>query len=212
MTQNFLSVATAIEKAKIASTVPFLMALDIRVYDPGAPDTLIETLRVVNNAVPITWMGATYSAASFDLQLKSETGTQSQVSLVIKDVTRAIQARMQVYGGGIGFKVTVTVLNSGRLDQPAEAQESFEVVGASASDYVTTFNLGAENALAKNFPRRMQTRDFCQWRYKSAECGYSGPLTTCDLTLKGANGCKQHQNTIFFGGFPGLNANGRSYR
>lgn len=206
-----LSVASAIEKSKIASNVPFLVLLDIAVFAPLAPTTLIETLRLTNNSTGITWNGNPYAPAQFDLDLSAESGKQSSLQLEIWDIARAIQSRMQEYGGGVGFTVTVTVLNSGNLSQPAEIQETFEITGASASQYKVRFTLGSENALAKNFPRRVQTRDFCQWRYRSTECGYTGGLPTCDLTLKGPNGCSAHNNTINFGGFPGINSNGRNY-
>lgn len=44
----------------------------------------------------------------------------------------------------------------------------------------------------------------CQWRYKSAECGYSGGLPTCKHTPED---CEIHfgaGNPLPYGGFPGL--------
>lgn len=206
-----LSVATVIEKNRLSSDEPFLVCLDIRVVDPQT-QALVETLHLVRNTEDITFNGFEYKAILFDIELKEEAGAQSPVSLAITDYTKAVQGRMQAYGGGIGFQVTIVVVNAGALEQPPEVVEDFEVIGASAANYVCTFELGVESTLARNFPRRRQTRDFCQWRYKQpGTCGYTGNLPTCDLTLQGPNGCAAHGNTIRFGAYPGINSNGARY-
>lgn len=206
-----LSVATVIEKNRISSEVPFLVCLDIRVIDPVTLST-VETLHLVRNDEDVTYNGFEYKAFIFDIELKEEPGSMSPVTLAVTDFSKAVQGRMQAYGGGIGFQVSVMVVNAAALDQAPEVVEDFEVIGASASNYVCTFELGVESALAKDFPRRRQSRDFCQWRYKDANtCGYSGGIATCDLTLKGPNGCGAHGNTIRFGAYPGVNSNGARY-
>lgn len=206
-----ISVVTAIEKNRLSSDTPFLVCLDIQVIDP-ATGAQVETIHLVRNNEAITFNGFDYQAFMFDIELKQDAGTQNPVSLVMTDYSKAIQARMQAYGGGIGFKVTIMVVNAGALTQPPEIIEDFEVIGASSSNYVCSFELGVESALAKTFPRRRQTRDFCQWRYKEVStCGYSGTLPSCDLTLKGSNGCAAHNNAIHFGAFPGINSNGARY-
>lgn len=208
MSGKSLSIASIIEKNRLSSDVPFVVALDIEVVNPGT-GSVVETLHLVRNTEALTFNGHTYEPASFDIELKEEAGAQQTVTLSIKDYSRAVQGRMQAYGGGIGFSVTVMVVNTGNLGQGAEIVEYFEVVGANAANYVCSFTLGAENHLSKTFPRRRQTRDFCQWRYKDPEtCKYSGPMTSCDLTLYGPNGCQAHGNTVRFGAFPGINSRG----
>lgn len=199
-----LSVASVIEKNRLSSDTPFLICLDIDVIDP-ATGGLVETMYVVRNTEAITFNGHTYQPASFDIELKQESGAQNEIKLSIKDYSNAVQQRMQQYGGGVGFTVSVTIVNAGALTQPPEIVEYFEVVAAESSNYVCSFTLGAESAIANTFPRRRQARDFCQWRFRSEECGYTGPLKTCDLSLKGKNGCAAHNNVIHFGAFPGIN-------
>lgn len=206
-----LSVASVIEKNRLSSDVPFLVCLDIRVIDP-ATQAHVETLHLVRNDEALAFNGFDYQPFLFDIELKQEAGAMGTVSLALTDYTQAVQGRMQAYGGGVGFLVTIMVVNAGALDQPPEVVEDFEVIGASAANYVCTFELGVESALARTFPRRRQARDFCQWRYKdAATCGYTGALPKCDLTLQGANGCGAHGNTIRFGAFPGINSNGARY-
>lgn len=199
-----LSVATVIEKNRLASNTPFLICLDIDVIDP-ASGNLVETIHIVRNTEPVDFNGHRYEAANFDIELKQESGTQTSIRLAIKDYSRAVQQRMQAFGGGVGFAVAVMIVNADALSQPPEMTEYFDVIGAESANYVCTFTLGAENAIAKTFPRRRQARDYCQWRYKSEECGYTGSLPSCDLSLKGVNGCVVHQNVIHFGAFPGIN-------
>lgn len=199
-----LSVVTVIEKNRVASDTPFLVCIEIGIVNPASGD-LVETLRLVRNTEAITCNGLEYQPAMFDIELKQAAGEQQQVTLAIKDFSKAVQARMQAYGGGIGFNVKVLVVNGGALNEPPEISEYFEVVGASAANYVCSFILGAENALARRFPRRRQTKDYCQWRYKDEEtCKYAGTKTSCDYSLQGPNGCAAHFNTINFGGFPGI--------
>lgn len=210
MSSKNLSVATVIEKNKIASTDPFLVLLDIDIVHPTTK-VVVESFRLARNTEDITYQGLLYSAIGFEIDLKQEAGAQSSVTLRVSDYTRAVQERMQAYAGGIGSSVKVTVISAANLLQPPEIQEFFTIIGASAQGYVVSWTLGAESILAIVFPKRRQLRDRCHWRYKSAECKYSGIKPTCDLTLQGSNGCGTHSNTINFGGFPGINSNGVKY-
>lgn len=200
-----LSVASVLEKNRLSSDVPFLILLDIDVVNPDT-GAVAETLHLVRNTEQVTFNGFGYDPATFDIELKEESGTMQTIKLSIKDYTRLVQQRMQDYGGGVGFNVSVSVVNSAALTQPPEIVEFFQVIAAESNVYVCTFTLGAENVVTKTFPRRRQTRDYCQWRYKSQECGYTGTMPNCDLTLKGANGCEAHSNVIHFGAFPGINS------
>jgi phage-related protein len=199
-----LSVASIIEKNRLSSDVPWLIMLDVDVVDP-ATLAVVETMHLVRNVDPVTYNGVTYQPASFDVELKTSAGEQSTINLSIRDYTLAVQKKMQDYGGGVGFNVTIMVVNAGNLTQSPEVIEYFQVVGAETANYVCSFTLGAENYITKAFPRRRQTKDFCQFRYKGSECGYTGPLPSCDLSLKGPNGCAAHNNIIHFGAYPGIN-------
>lgn len=210
MSSKTLSVASVIEKNKIASTEPFLALLSVEVIDPTTKQP-VETFHLARNTEDVTYMDVVYSAMAFEIELKQEVGAQVSVNLKIADFTRAVQERMQAYGGGIGSNVIITIINHGNLNQPPEVQEFFTVTGASAQGYMVSWTLGAESILAATFPRRKEFRDRCTWRYKGADCKYAGAMPSCDFSLQGPNGCAAHQNTINFGGFPGINSNGVRY-
>lgn len=205
-----LSVANVIEKNKLASGTPYLVFAAIGVIHPTTKE-LVETIRVVRNNEDVTYQGQLWVATAFDIELKEEANTQPTITVSFADMTRGLQARLQEYGGGVGFTVTLIVQAANNLTQDPEVIEQFEVLSSSAEEYHVSFQIGAESALTKSFPRRRQTRDYCQWKYKSAECGYTGPLPTCDYSLSGPNGCGAHNNTIRFGAFPGVNSNGRRF-
>jgi phage-related protein len=205
-----LSLATAIEKNRLSSDVPFLLLVDIEVVDP-ATGVIVQVLHVARNPEQVVFGGNTYEAGTFDVSVTTSSGEQPDVSLSVNDYTQTLQFYMQAYGGGVGSNVTLYVVNGSALDDPPEVMEFFQITGATSQNYVSQFTLGAENTLMRTFPARAQNRDFCSWRYKSAECGYTGSMTSCDLTLQGDNGCAAHANSINFGGFPGLNANDVRY-
>lgn len=208
---NFLSVASVIEKNRLSSDNAFLLFLDIEIVDPNT-GVVVEVAHIVRNSIDVTLNGTSYVPAEFSIEIKSESGIQPSINLMVHDMTRFLQTNMQEYGGGIGFNITLMGVAANALTSPVELIEYFQVIGASTKGYIVTFVLGAENALTRTFPRRRQTKDFCQWRYKDPKtCGYTGGLPTCDYSLQGPNGCAVHVNTPSFGAFPGINSNGFRY-
>ncbi|MEO9387061.1 MULTISPECIES: DUF1833 family protein [Chromobacterium] len=205
-----ISIASAIEKSKVASEAAYLLFVEIFVPDKATGE-IIETIRIVNNTDDLTFNGARYSALQFDLDVKQEAGGLPAITLSIRDPKGVIRAYMEQYQGGVDFTVAIHAAFSSALDAPPDTSEFFMVTSASAPSYGAVFVLGAENPLSQPFPRRRMRRDYCAWRYKGAECKYQGGMPTCDYTLKGPNGCAAHGNTINFGGAPGINNSGIRY-
>lgn len=201
---NRLSVASVIEKNKISSDVAYIALLDIEVPDPVTGDVL-ETLRYANNTEDVVRKGVTYRAVQFSLELNSSSGQTPQINLGFFDYTQEVLSKMKQFAGGVGFNANIQIISSDNFDGDAEVTEYFEVIAASAANYQVSFTLGAENALTKQFPKRIQRRDFCPWIYKDGNtCRYAGSMTVCDHTLEGRLGCRAHQNVVNFGGRPNL--------
>ena len=198
-----ISVATVIEKNRISSEYAFVILVEIDVIDTST-NLVQETLYVARNSEDIVWQGITWTATNFEFEAKEEAGEVPEIKATFVDITRSIQARVDQYGGGAGFVVRMHIVNTGNLNQPPEYSQKFWVLKSTVQEYEVSFTLGAQNPLRQRFPRRIQYRDRCSWRYKSVECGYTGALPTCDFTLQGPNGCAAHNNTRRFGGFPGL--------
>lgn len=205
-----LSLANVIEKNRIASEHAFLLLLEIQLVNTDT-GLVVDTIFVVNNNEDITYQSQLYTAFPFDVKLTQEAGTAPTITLSTVDYQAILLTHLNSLSGASGSTVIMKVVNSGNLTGDAELEEQFEVIGSTANDFKISLTLGAENVLARNFPKSIQHRDRCRWRYKSAECGYAGALPTCDLSLQGANGCQAHANSINFGGFPGLKGAGIRY-
>ena len=198
-----LSMATVVEKNRIASPVAFIMLLEVDVTDT-VTGAFIETLRLARNNENITYQGEVYTAVSFDFNIEEAADSVPEVTLSVKDPTRTVMARAEQHAGGVGWKVRFKFINTGNLSQPPEIEEMVYIVASKAKTFAIDFTLGAVNPLAQRFPRRLQWRDRCSWVYKGRECGYGGALVSCDYTLQGDNGCAAHGNTKNFGAFPGI--------
>lgn len=204
-----LSVASVIDKNKISSETAWVILLDIFVTDPNTRQ-VTEILRIARNNENVIFgqdeEGAplVYQAGNFDVQIDQQKNAAPNVSIVARDQTRHIESRMEAMAGGIMSEVQMTVINTARLDRPPEMQERFQVVNASAKDFVVTFQLGSENPLGVQFPKHRQWQDRCAWRFRGYGCGYSGSATTCDYSKDGPNGCAAKFNTINFRGLAGM--------
>lgn len=97
----------------------------------------------------------------------------------------------------------------GTPDPTAEMPREIYYVDRKAAETrdIVEFELAAAFDLAGvRAPKRQCISNVCQWVYKSAECGYTGGLATCDKTLAA---CKEHfgaYSELNFGSFPGIGA------
>ncbi len=200
-----LKLSAVIDKNTLASDRAWLIALKVHVIDP---DTGVEVdqLRVVRNDEKVTIKGEEYEPVPFGIETTNSAGELPSVTVNLQDQTQTIQALMQEHRGGVGFVVEMIIVhgNSTNVIDEEELHEFFTVISASASDYVVTWQLGAENPLNMQFPERKQQKDRCAWKYKGDGCFYSGPLPTCSRTYAGPDGCQAHDNVENYGGFPGI--------
>lgn len=197
-----LSVATAIEKNRVASDKAFLILVEIAVQDDLG--RLVETIRLARNSETYVYHGQPYQASNFNIDLTESADEEPSLKVDAFDPSGFIRERMETYGGGVGFPVKVLIVNTGNPDQPPEISEEFLIVDASQQGVQITFTLGVDNPLLQRFPNRLQYRDQCTVRYRGPRCKYAGPLLTCDYTRYGSNGCLAHDNSTNFGGFSGL--------
>jgi phage-related protein len=204
-----ISSALVSDKNRLASDRAWMIALQVQVIDP-ATNSLVETLRLIRNDESSVIDGESYQPFPFEFEIEERDGLPT-VGLTIQDQTQAIQQRMEDYGGGVGFKVIVMAVSgvdAATIDAEPELTEEFQVLSASIADYVVSWQLGVPNPLNSNFPRRRQFQDQCSFRYKGTECGYTGAIESCDLTLTGVNGCGAHDNSNNYGGLPGVKIRG----
>lgn len=201
-----ISLNAVIEKNKVSTGVAFIMLLQIDLLNTDT-GLVTETVFLANNNENITSNLNVYEALPFDYTITEEAGVGAEMSVSITDLNKIILSKINSLGGATGSEVVVRMVRSTALDD-YEIEETFEVNEVSAGDFSITLGLTGPNLLRRQFPRSTQIRDRCRWRFKSAECGYVGGASTCDLSLQGANGCAAKNNTQNFGGFPALSPRG----
>lgn len=110
MSQN-ISLASVAEKNSLTSGTPFLICLKVDVISP-ATLSVVETLHLVKNTEDVTVDGQVYTAFPFEIKVQSSAGEIPTATITADDYSRAIQSRMQLYGGGVGFGIDIKVVNS----------------------------------------------------------------------------------------------------
>lgn len=201
MARHF-TIASAIDKNKIDSINAWLVLVDIDVKDAGG--THVEYVRLVQNNENITYKGNLYTAAEFDIGVNQAMDEEPTMKFTAFDPTGVVRQKMEEYAGGVGFAVTVAIINTANMLADPEIEEVFQVVDASAPGFNVSWTLGVENPLKHTFPPRKQFRDRCMFKYKGLRCKYAGPLPSCDFSKDGANGCRVHNNIPNIGSFGGL--------
>ncbi len=120
----------------------------------------------------------------------------------ISNISRLIQYYLETYDWR-GKKVKVTLVWLDNLDNPdCKFDFTFFIDSYVVNEKVAEFNLLPKvDALGITLPRRTYSRNYCQWRFKSVECGYAGAETKCSKTKQR---CKVLDNYTRYGGFPAI--------
>lgn len=204
-----ISVASSIEKSKLASDVPWLAVAKI-VW----PDASV--LRLVRNIDPITFdcgdgdgpQEYTPFAWEFAELQENSDGSVPSWAVKVSNVNRAVESLLEEYGGGVGGSVTIYVVNGKKLNREPDLELPFDITGCTSDAQWVTFTLGAQSPFRIMFGRHPYSADSCIWRFRSPQCGYGGGMPTCSFRLGGSNGCRAHGNQLRFGAFPGIDSNG----
>ncbi|MGI1988684.1 hypothetical protein [Shewanella glacialipiscicola] len=199
------SIASVIEKNKISSDNALTFAIDLQIYDIQR-DEFVETIRLVNYVNNLQIDGQQYIRFPFSFDLQEDAGEIKNVTLSLQDQAGIILPYLIRFRGAVGSQVNARLITVMPDNSTAvvDFAESFTVLSSSSANYVTSLELGSENPLSRSCPARTQMKDRCSFRFKSIECGYEGSLESCDLTLTGKNGCRAHNNSKRYGGYPSI--------
>lgn len=196
------TIASAINKSEMNSGTAWVIGAVLEVKDIKT-GLISETVRVVKNNEDLTIAGHLYTAAQFDFRLQESESEPPQLSISVFDPYLVFNDILERTRGLSGSIAHLFVVNTDELDEePLMYKFNVKTASSKSQDYQVSITLGTENPLTVNFPKRKQTKLRCQWRYKSSDCGYTGTLPKCDLSLNGVNGCRVHNNETNFGGFP----------
>jgi lambda family phage minor tail protein L len=177
---------------------------------PGVADTI----RIARNVDDVTWRGLTWTAFPFELNEIGEEakGEVPQVEMRIGNVSRIMEAFLQDFDlylkthGYSPIVVNIYVVNSKNLaSSTPEVEHIYELIQPKTNSSWATFVLGASNPFNQRYPQARILKNHCRFLFKSDLCGYNGVETTCDKTL---TRCRDLDNSVNFGGFPGVGAGG----
>ena len=192
---NSLSLASILEKNRLASDGAWLILLEIVL---GAAH-----LHLVRNTENITWDGQEYTAFPFEMDAQKEDRQElTQLTIRVSNVSRVVQGYVEAAGGGTGATVIIRVVNSNHLDMPADLEEVFTSLSATADVHWVLFVLGIGEIMSQRFPADRNMRNYCRYKqFKGVRCGYNDTAMECNRTLAR---CRDLLNSGRFGGEPGL--------
>ena len=187
---------------KLASDEKLIVLLEVEI--PSS-----DVLYLANYNANVTFLGNEYQAFLFQMgEINSSRGEVPQFEIKIDNTSRGINSLMMDYdiylkANGIeGNQIYANIIVVNTVDlSDYVLKERFELVSWDMDSKFASFKLGASNPFTLKYPSRAIYADFCQWKFKSLQCGYSGVETTCDKSLIK---CRQLSNSPRFGGFNGV--------
>jgi hypothetical protein len=217
---HVLSVAANLERHKLASGEPWVMLMCLQWPGSADPTAAQQYIYLARYDEPVVFDAAdgrgpqTYQPFNFDLgDLKtSSNGQVPELEVKVSNVMRILQTTLEQYSGVVGGNLTLYGVNLANPTGEPDLTLSFTVKQTISDAKLVTFKLGASSPLRRLFPIWMYRPNFCAWSYKSAQCGYTGPMPTCSHTIDGATGCQAHFPSSPLRGlfFPGIDTNGAS--
>jgi len=184
------------EKAKQENRPVFLYIIED--YD-GSND-----LYLAGYDEDVIYNGVTYTRFPITHEFIGENnqGQIDQVKVRLANVSRLIQLYLEQYDFR-GRKVIIRTVWADQLADPdAYIDDIFYVDNYTADQNNVEFTLTSKfDVLGMDLPARRYARNYCSWKFKSAECGYMGVELTCDKTKQR---CKQLNNYQRYGAFPSV--------
>lgn len=204
-----------------------LFDLDLSPITGNSNDKFYFTNQLKPDETKIVWQGRTYEPlpiASTGYE-RNTTGQIPQPTLTVANVFGTFTQVIAAYDDLVGAKVTRRRTLGKYLDGSPTADPTQEfpldiyyIERKTAESALTiTWQLASVLDLeGLQLPRRIITQNYCQWKYRSAECGYvGGAVARVDDTLtndlaqdvcgKRVGSCQLRfpNQSLPFGGFPG---------
>ncbi len=152
----------------------------------------------------VVFGGHTYKKFPLKRSIISESrdGKVDTLRITISNVSREVQYYLENNDGLRGEKIRILQVWADHLAEPTNyIEDIFYIESTVAGEHQAEFNLTSKfDVMDAVVPGRRLSRLYCQWIFKSAECGYDGIETTCNKTL---THCRELENQLRFGGFPG---------
>ena len=168
-----------------------LFELDLEPITKDANDKYYFTGDIFPDGTKIQWQGEVYepfpiSITGFETTTK---GTIPQPELTVANVLGTLAAATNAFDDLVGAKITRRRTLGKYLDNGAnpDASEEFpeDVYYIERKTSETSLSISWQLASkidleGLQIPRRIITQNYCVWKYRGAECGYSGPPVAND--------------------------------
>jgi lambda family phage minor tail protein L len=175
----------------------FVYLYSIYNYDGVSAD--LHFIDAISNLV---YGGVTYVSFPISHSAISEniSGAIDAVNVKISNISRAIQAYLEVYDFS-GLKVTIkTVLDV--TDGDCLMTDTYYIDSYTADQLDVNFICTSKLDIHKvQLPLRIYSREYCQWTFKGTECKYVGAGTCANKTKQE---CIVNGNLLNFGGCPSI--------
>ena len=163
-----------------------LFDLDLEPITGDPQDKFYFTIQLKPDNSKIVWKGNTYEplpiiAAGYE---RSTTGQIAQPSLTVANVLGTFTQVISNLDDLVGAKVTRRRTLGKYLDGEPQADPTQEFpldifyIERKTSENALTISWQLASVLdleGLQLPRRIITQNYCQWKYRSSECGYTGP-------------------------------------
>jgi len=128
-------------------------------------------------------------------------GQIQKASLNISNVNRELQALLDEFDGLRERQVSIIQVWEQTLSDPTcFISDILNVSDVGVTERQATLSLSSElDNLNIQIPRKVMTRTFCRFSFKSDECAYAGTELRCGRTL---NRCRELGNQTRFGAYP----------
>ena len=179
-----------------------LFELDLSGITGSAGDKYYFTANVMPDNSKIKWKGIVYEplpieAAGFERTTKGQIPTPE---LTVANVLGTLASVVNTLDDLVGAKVTrrrtlLKYLDGGSSPDPSQEfpDDVFYIERKVAESSVTiTWQLASKIDLeGLQLPKRIITQNYCLWKYRGAECGYTGPAVANEydqpITISGAS-------------------------
>jgi len=134
---------------------------------------------------------------------ESRGGGVDTLTISISNVSREVQYYLENNDGLRGEKIRILQVWADHLAEPTNyIEDIFYIESTIAREHQAEFNLTSKfDVMEAVIPGRRLNRLYCQWVFKSDECGYTGVETSCQHTLEY---CRILGNQKRCGCFPGV--------
>ncbi|MDD4873878.1 MAG: hypothetical protein PHE15_02745 [Dehalococcoidales bacterium] len=170
-------------------------------------DGLSNNLYFAESDADVTYNGQLYTRFPITHESINDNaqGEIEGVKVSVSNVSRVIQSYLELYDWRKKRVVIRLVWADQLADTDAYIDFTYYIDSYTANEKMAEFSLLPKiDILDVNIPYRVYSRNYCSWKFKSTECGYSGATGSCNKTKAACKAMAGGSNYQRYGGFPSI--------